>query len=112
MSLDKNLMVKLSDGRIGYIIGNPHTFRGRFEVSFALHSSMSCSISDVEPLTPQARYWLMGYLSAMEPSPYEVLREAYKEDLENDSEPIQKWRAAVERFHLDGRWRSSEWDVE
>jgi len=98
------LVVKLSTGEIGRIIGNPHTFRGRFEVAISPTVRVSCSIGDVTPETLEAQYWLAGYLTGAEPSPYDVLGDDYDESLPDDSELIQRWRDTVNDFQSSGVW--------
>jgi hypothetical protein len=68
--IDERLWVELTDseGR-WYLVGNPHTFPGRFDVwSREIGSSMTISKSEITNASDAARWWIEGYLSGNEPS--------------------------------------------
>ena len=101
---DSELRVSLSDGAVGVIIGNPHTFRGRFEVAVSETESRSCSLHEVVPMTEAARWWLDGYMSAMEPPPWDVLADDYDPGMQDDDPQIQRWRDVVRQFRETGHY--------
>ena len=96
------------DGQLGTIIGNPHTFPGRFEVRLESGFKVSCSLRDVEPLTIEAKWWIQGFVEGMEPSPYDVLGEDYDPEWAVDSPQVRRWRAVVAAFRETGVWVRSQ----
>ena len=88
----------------GRIVGNSHSFHGRFLVRLDDGLVPSCSIFDVDPLTDDARLWLEGFMAGQEPSPYDVLGDAYDLHVERQR---AEWDAAVLLFHQSGVFRRS-----
>src|SRR5258708_24230173 len=69
--LDRRLWVVLFDDTKGILVGNPHTYPGRFNVwSMQDNEAITCSLEDIREASPEARLWLEGYLAGNEPSPY------------------------------------------
>ena len=101
-----NLRVRLlsEPKTFGRIVGNSHSFHGRFLVRLDDGLRGSFSFFDVDPLTDDARLWLEGFMIGQEPSPYDVLGDAYDIQVERQR---AEWDAAVLLFHQSGVFRRS-----
>ena len=84
-----------------YILGNPHTFPGRFlawcpckQVSFF------ASLAGVENCSVESRYWFQGLLHGSEPSP----PRNSEGDIDFDSLEYAEWLKRCEDFRATGYW--------
>jgi hypothetical protein len=102
-----DLRVRLADGTEGILLGNPHTFPGRFNVAAGDGEVITCSLSDIADATPEAAAWLAGYLAGNEPSPYLVFGER-ADELADDSKEMVAWRERAAAFRATGRWPTAD----
>jgi hypothetical protein len=101
LRIDKTLSVQyLYDASTAVIVGNSHTWRGRFEILLETGVSISASISEVTPLTEEAKYWLLGFISGYEPHPWDVLGSGWLDDTSDAA--MAPWRDAVLKFRQSG----------
>ena len=89
-----------------YLLFNPHTFPGRMgawcptkQVTFYV------SKSEMESCSPEAHYWMMGFLAGNEPAPPRGEDGGY---LADDDPQMERWRAAIRQFPETGIWVVSE----
>lgn len=65
---DERLRVRLATSKDGYIVGSCHTFPGRFAVWIhAEKLSICASLADIADATPEALYWIRGFLAGSTP---------------------------------------------
>lgn len=87
------------EGRDYLISQNGHTFPGRMSARCPVRKvSFNVSLSEMEDMSREARYFVQGFLAGAEPDlPY---------DDEGDLDPddLQAWRAATARFNRTGSW--------
>lgn len=84
-----------------YIIGNPHTFKGRITGYCPTDNKyFNFSISDVTGMSVESKFWLKGYLAGNEPDP--PLEE--DDDVAYASEEHEIWLKEIELFHKTGSW--------
>jgi hypothetical protein len=101
LRIDKTLSVQyLHDASTAVIVGNSHTWRGRFRILLDTGVSISASISEVVPLTEEAKYWLLGFISGYEPHPWDVLGSDWLDDTSDAA--LAPWRDAVSKFRQSG----------
>src|SRR5688572_23572836 len=63
---DRALGVEMG-GERGYIVGNAHTHRGRFDVCFPDRGYVTTvSVYELTAISAEARYWLVGFLTGYE----------------------------------------------
>jgi hypothetical protein len=105
---DRALWVEMNGDR-GYIEGNAHTHPGRFHVGFPDHGySTTASVSELTAMSPEARYWLVGFLSGSEPRLYEYLGLARAveiekfHDYEYTDEELVRWTNFCKEFRRSG----------
>lgn len=69
--IDEHLWIALnSTAERGFIIGSCHTFPGRFSVWFPTDDRARCvSKSEVGESSPEAAYWIAGFLNGSVPAP-------------------------------------------
>lgn len=110
--IDRRLWIKVhcDDGR-HYLVGNPHTFRGRIS---AWCSNLSCEItiskSDILNSSPEAGIWIDGYLRGNEPPPPAFPDEVVGdiEQAEADWKQAEKdWYERRREFAVTGVWPDS-----
>jgi hypothetical protein len=99
---ERSLKVALRDGNEALLLGNPHTFEGRFNVRTADGDVRTCSLSEIAGATPEAWAWLVGYLSGSELSAYSFFGAA-ADELADDSLEMRLWRELAARFRETGR---------
>ncbi len=88
-----------------YLIGNPHTFRGRMWAWCPVHRrTVFVSKSEIESCSPEAEYWIQGFLAGNEPPP--PLDE--HGDPAFDSPEYARWEAEIRLFHHTGFWHPAE----
>lgn len=103
-AIDERLWVRLTNGETAYLLGNPHTWPGHFDIwRPAVGEAYTCALSEVAECADEARYWLDGYLAASEPDPDEIWGDRVL-DLEDDGPELTAWRAAARQFRLTGDW--------
>ncbi|WP_155985702.1 hypothetical protein [Paenibacillus gorillae] len=89
-----------------YIVGNPHTFHGRI-LAYCSEKDVffNVSLSEINEMSLQTKYWIKGYLSGNEPSP--------PVDEEGDVFPPAHvanihYENSISLFHKTGSWYSGE----
>ena len=103
---DPDLWVEV-EGTAGrcYILGNPHTFPGRFVTwSDHLGNSLYVSKGEVTSCSDDARRWIEGFLNGNEPAIAEYLGIARiaADDLDDDDPGVERWRRALADFRSSG----------
>ncbi|MCU1484899.1 MAG: hypothetical protein JWN67_1645 [Actinomycetia bacterium] len=99
---DDALSLVLHGGSTAFLLGNPHTFPGRFNVYIPdQHLVLTCSLSDVESSSVLAGAWLRGFLAGNEPSPYEYFGDA-ADELADHGPEMTAWRALCDEFRRTG----------
>jgi len=102
--IDGQLWVRLTNGETAYLLGNPHTWPGHFNVwRPAIDEVYTCSFREVAESSDEARYWLDGYLAASEPDPDEIWGDRVL-DLDDDGPELTAWRHAAQLFRRTGEW--------
>lgn len=67
-----------------YLVGNPHTFRGRIATWCPLDSvEVNVSKSEIVATTDEAKYWIDGFLAGNEPPPPDSDDPAAEREWEN-----------------------------
>src|SRR5205085_208816 len=98
--VDDALWVRLKSGALGYLDGNPHTFRlgvGVWDTSQS--SGALTSLDDIVEMSDAARAWIAGYLNGNEPDLSEYLGSYEDETVEE----WRRWRALLDRYHQTGK---------
>ncbi len=92
-----------------YLIGNPHTFRGRI-AAYCPHEDVGFTVSkqDIDVLSPSAQAWLEGYLAGAEPEPQEVFGPDIH-DVGVEDERWVRWQQLVRDFRASGTWLLQDW---
>ncbi|MDO1451752.1 hypothetical protein Q0590_36095 [Rhodocytophaga aerolata] len=88
-----------------YLIGNPHTFKGRMW-AWCEHKQRSffVSKSEISECSEQTTYWIAGFLTGNEPSP-----PTDKEgDVNFESQEYKAWQKATQEFRQIGYWPEDE----
>jgi hypothetical protein len=103
--VDSSLQVVV-DGHVGYIEENAHTFAGRMHIYFPhLGHDMTQSLSDIDPMTDEARGWITGFLAGSEPGIYEYLGTQWL-DSDDQPDPTEdewaRWREFTATFRRTG----------
>jgi hypothetical protein len=108
VEFDRALWVELYGDR-GYICGNAHTHAGRFHVLFPDQGyDTLASVSELTAMSPEARYWLVGFLAGPEPRLYKYLGLVGSveikgfQDYEVTDEEIVRWINFCKEFRRDG----------
>lgn len=85
-----------------FLLGNPHTVPGRIWAWCPVEEvSLFVSLSDIEETSPEAGYWLQGYLHGCEPGP----PPEYYDDADGHLSPeYLRWKEAIAIFHQTGKW--------
>jgi hypothetical protein len=102
IDFDRALWVDM-DGERGYLVGSPHTHPGRFRVCFPDRSdsdyvTIPVSVHELTAISPEARYWLKGFLAGHSPSIDEYLgRDGYDGHIPTVEEWV-RYEIFVERF--------------
>jgi hypothetical protein len=102
--LDPLLWIEIEgvEGRC-YLFGNPHTFRGRmYAYSEVLASDLAVSKSQISARSPEARYWIEGFLTGNEPSESDALGDSEDDDPEIR---FRRWQELALDFRRSGTWR-------
>jgi hypothetical protein len=100
---DENLWIELKncEGR-HFLIGNPHTFKGRIDVYCPPKNSTCCiSYCEIKNMSIESKYWLHGYLRGNEPDP----PEEYEGESAIDyfqSERYKEWEFKIQKFRNTG----------
>lgn len=107
---DENLWFIMGDCCTGkhYLLYNPHTFPGRMGAWCPFKQVTFCvSKSEIEEMSPEANYWIRGFLAGNEPdAPMGKNNDDY---LPEDHPKYQHWRAEIERFPETGHWKYFEY---
>ena len=104
VDLDPALWIEVKgvSGRC-YLFGNPHTFRGRmYAYSEDLATDLAVSKSQIRDASPEARYWIAGFLVGNEPSEIEALGDDESVDAEVRT---RRWQEMCADFRRSGFWR-------
>src|SRR3982750_1357350 len=68
--IDPRLKIELANGwGTVFLVGNPHTFRGRMAAWHVDGFDISISKHEIESMTPEAAIWIDGFLAGSEPPP-------------------------------------------
>jgi hypothetical protein len=103
-AIDERLWVRLTNGETAYLVGNPHTNRGHFDIWRPdVGGVYTCALYEVAERSDEAGYWLDGYLAASEPDPEAIWGDRVI-DLEDFGPEMIAWRAAAHHFRLTGKW--------
>jgi hypothetical protein len=106
--LDPSLWIEV-EGVAGrcYLIGNPHTFRGRmYAYSEGLARDLAVSRADIRNSSTEARYWVEGFLSGNEPDGDQMFGPAF---LDQDDRLAERWQNALSHFTQAGNWPYGDW---
>ena len=96
------------DGR-GYLLGNPHTYRGRMAVWFpAIDDQLYVSKCEVVDASPEAGAWIAGYLSGSEMDAHELFGPEMA-NAEDDDERWERWRGLLREYRETGDWLYYRW---
>ncbi len=96
--------IEATDGR-WFIVGNGHTFAGRFLVrSPDAAQTISASKDEVTDASDAARWWIEGYLAGSEPAldSFLGLSAEDADALPDDGPELRRWQAALTQFHKTG----------
>ena len=93
--IDERLWVTLArTGERGFIVGNCHTFPGRFSIWVPTDGRSRCvSWSEVKDASSEARYWIAGFLHGSVPAAPE------------DASQEEAWESRRQAFLSTGEWR-------
>lgn len=84
-----------------YLLGNPHTFRGRMSAWCPTKRTGYCvSASQIRDASPEARVWVAGFLAGNEPRP----PQDFDDQTNFGSAEYARWVEQVESFRLTGTW--------
>jgi hypothetical protein len=85
-----------------YLLCNAHTFPGRMRAWCPNKQIVfSVSKSAMEDCSPEARYWVQGFLAGCEPDAPLDQKGNY---LPEDDPKYERWRAAIKQFPETGIW--------
>lgn len=92
-----------------FLCGNGHSFRGRM-AAYCLRDKrgFSVSLSEITEMSPEARYWITGFLHGNEPAPEDMFGPGIH-DANDDDPRWTRWRTAVDEFVSTGEWRQPNW---
>jgi len=98
--VDERLWFEGSCGERDFLVeGEGHSFRGRMSAWCPhLRRSYRVSLSEMEPMSEEASYFVRGYLSGSEPNP------PTDGDGNTTPEDLLAWRSATKRFRRTGSW--------
>lgn len=84
-----------------YLVGNPHTFRGRMSAWCPTKQTYYfVSASQIREASPEARAWVAGFLAGNEPRP----PQDYDDQSDFGSAEYSRWMEQVEAFRRTGTW--------
>ena len=102
IDLDESLWVVLKSGEKGYLLANPHTFPGRFNVWLeGREIALTYSLSEISAASDASRFWLKGYLCGNEPGP-ELFFGADAYELDDYGPEMTAWRRVLREFRTTG----------
>jgi hypothetical protein len=85
-----------------FILGNPHTFKGRIDVYCPSKNIDFClSISEIQQMSVESEYWIKGYLRGNEPDPPEEYDEESTVEYFQSSR-YKRWEEIVQNFRRTG----------
>ena len=103
LEYDENLWIELEDcEEKHFLIGNPHTFRGRIDAYCPIKNTSFCiSYKEIKKMSIESTYWLKGYLSGNEPAPPEQYDD---ESLDEyfQSMRYKEWELKIQKFGIRG----------
>jgi len=84
-----------------YLIGNPHTFRGRM-LGWCPQKKTSFFVSkaEMEECSTETQYWISGFLSGNEPEP----PANSERDVDFESAEYKDWLNKIKKFRETGLW--------
>ena len=92
-----------------YLIGNPHTFRGRiYAWCPKKERSFSVSLSEIENMSEYSKYWINGFLNGNQPEPPTDANG----DVDFESVEYKKWTESIELFTRTGYWTDEKRNCE
>ena len=84
-----------------YLVGNPHTFRGRMRAWCPTTRTGYCvSANQIRDASPEARAWVAGFLAGNEPRP----PQDFDDQTDFGSAEYIRWVEQVEEFRRTGTW--------
>lgn len=115
-AFDARLRVELDDECPGphYILGNGQTFTGRIQAWCPVkRRAFNFSVSEIEGASPEAVFWLRGFLAGNEPVPPDWADALTDPPGENANRTkyeaaLARWREAVGLFGDTGYWAAGE----
>lgn len=106
IEFDKNLWFTI-EGCEGkhYLIGNPHTFRGRMHAWCPQKErSFFVSLSEIEEMSEPSKYWITGFLKGNQPEPPTNANG----DVDFESAEYRRWTESINLFTQTGYWTSEK----
>src|SRR5690606_1325095 len=92
-----------------YLIGNPHTFRGRiYAWCPRKERSFFVSISEIEQMSEYSKYWINGFLNGNQPEPPTDSNGV----VDFESAEYKKWTESIELFTRTGYWTDEKRNCE
>ena len=91
-----------------YLLGNPHTFRGRIMAWCPTkEKSLFVSKQDMIHVSPESQYWIAGFLAGNELAP-PVNAESV---VDYESAAYKHWQEEIAEFHHTGYWNENQESV-
>lgn len=88
-----------------YMIGNPHTFKGRmFAWCPKKERSFFISKSEILNMSVECEYWVKGFLCGNQPEP----PTDSAGDVDFESKEYKAWTSKVEDFENSGYWEMED----
>lgn len=103
---DAALWIVTSCGKRDYLLGNPHTFRGRMS-AYCPHEQHGYAVgkSEIVEMSPEAARWVEGFLRGNEP---DVPVGEDGREVDADDRRYAEWEANLELFRESGEWPLSD----
>lgn len=85
-----------------YLTHNPHTFPGRMGAWCEAHNrAFAVSRSEIERCSPEAEFWIAGFITGNEPPP-PLDSDGYS--IYDDDPRYRHWLEALDTFRATGAW--------